>query len=196
MVGTVVSWATRSQRQDVRPDWTPLLLHGVSSLVAGVAVGLALGALGPGLSVSATSLIAAALAALWAVSETRLLPLPTPQRRQQVPNEWRWKYARAVVGSGYGAMLGAGFLTYIRYPAFLVATLVSFLLGDAYLSAAVIGTYGLARFLPLALTALLDEEDAVIERISALSPVVHAINGMVLGLVGGLLVVSVASWAH
>ncbi len=190
MVGTVVSWASAAQQPDgERRAWAPLILHGVASALAAGLAGLILGELGGGLRLGASlnATIVASIALAYALMEMRILPLPTPQIHQQVPNAWRWRYPRAVAGIGYGAMLGVGFLTYVRFSTYLVLPVAALLSGNPWIGAALMASYGIARSIPLALTALLGKEDIVIEQVSSLAAAVHVANGMALAFAGGLL---------
>ncbi|MGH2805466.1 MAG: hypothetical protein ACRDL4_20880, partial [Thermoleophilaceae bacterium] len=87
-------------------------LFAASALATAAALGALLGLAGATLGADRAVLAAAGLALLVAAREARLVRLPLPQSRRQVPERWRFELPLPVWASGYGAGLGAGFLTY------------------------------------------------------------------------------------
>jgi hypothetical protein len=121
-----------------------LLCFALGALVASALVGAALGALGQLLGMR-VAMVAAALALLAAAREAGLLPLPLPQSRRQVPERWRAELPLPVWGTGYGAGLGAGFLTFQPVSTFWVACVAAVALGRPFLGALCFAAYGGGR---------------------------------------------------
>jgi hypothetical protein len=118
---------------------------------AASALGFALGVIGAALPLLArvgVGGVAALVALAYAVGEVRDRPLPVPQRRWQVPQEWAL-HGRAVWAAEFGAILGLGFLTYVPFAGYYVLVLGCASLGDPWAAMVAMGTYGLARALPV-----------------------------------------------
>jgi hypothetical protein len=118
----------------------------VGALVASAVVGAALGALG-GLLGMELALAVAALALLAAAREAGLLRVPFPQSRRQVPEGWRSVLPLPVWSVGYGAGLGAGFLTFQPVATFWVACAAAVALARPGPAAACFTAYGVGRTL-------------------------------------------------
>jgi hypothetical protein len=118
----------------------------LGALAASAAVGAALGALG-GLLGMELALAVAALALLAAAREAGLMRLPLPQSRRQVPERWRSALPLPVWSVGYGAGLGAGFLTFQPVATFWVACAAAVALGRPAPAAACFAAYGAGRAL-------------------------------------------------
>jgi hypothetical protein len=112
---------------------------GVSALV-----GALLGGLGA-LIGRELALLVAGLAVLAAARETGLLRVPLPQMRRQVPERWRVELSLPVWSVGYGAGLGAGFLTFQPVATFWVACAAAVALASPVAAAACFAAYGAAR---------------------------------------------------
>ena len=91
----------------------------------------------------------------WSVSppsSTRLrelfgLPIPVPDRHQQVPLWWRSFYSQKVTALLYGFGLGIGYLTYLSFGTYFVVTIAAFASGDPLVGAALCAPFGLGRAL-------------------------------------------------
>lgn len=126
----------------------------LGAVLAGVAAGAALGALGslvvpPGVGSGArVAVLAAALAVAIALDGVaRRIPGP----RRQVDERWLDRYRGWVYGFGYGWQLGLAVTTVVSSAATYVALLAAFLARDAAAGALVLGCFGLVRGLtPLA----------------------------------------------
>lgn len=118
----------------------------VGALAASAVVGGALGALGGALGIPLT-LAAAAMALVAAGREAGMLALPLPQIRGQVPERWRAELPLPVWSLGYGAGLGAGFLTFQPVSTFWVACTAAVALGRPLPAAACFTAYGAGRAL-------------------------------------------------
>jgi hypothetical protein len=114
------------------------------AVVASALVGALLGALGA-LIGRQLALGVAALAVLAAAREARLVRMPLPQMRRQVPERWRAELPLPVWSVGYGAGLGAGFLTFQPVATFWVACAAAVALADPRTAAACFAAYGAGR---------------------------------------------------
>src|SRR5262249_23232483 len=119
------------------------------SVIAGAAVGTAVGGLGTALPPpGATQAPLFALAALACVlADAGVIPLPTVHR--QVNEDWLGRYRGWAYGAGFGLQLGAGAVTIVT-SATVYLTLIGELLVGSTLAGALVGaTFGLARAAPL-----------------------------------------------
>ena len=107
-------------------------------------VGALLGALGA-LIGRELALVVAGLAILAAAREAGLLPIPLPQVRRQVPERWRVELPLPLWSIGYGAGLGAGFLTFQPVATFWVACAAALALANPAAAAACFAAYGAGR---------------------------------------------------
>jgi hypothetical protein len=131
---------------------------GLGALTTSALVGAALGALG-GLLGLELALFAAGLALLAAAREAGILRVPIPQSRRQVPERWRAVLPLPVWSVGYGAGLGAGFLTFQPVSTFWVACAAAVALGRPGAAAACFAAYGAGRAL-MAIVARRGKQDA------------------------------------
>src|SRR2546421_3325895 len=85
----------------------------------------------------------------YAVSDLGLLRMPRPTLREAVPITWwrAWRPYGAAIA--YGAALGTGVMTRVPFGSFYILCLLCVVKGNAVYGAALIGTYGAARALPL-----------------------------------------------
>jgi hypothetical protein len=154
----------------------------VGALVASAVVGAALGALG-GLLGMELALAVAAFALLAAAREAGLLRLPLPQSRRQVPECWRSVLPLPVWSVGYGAGLGAGFLTFQPVATFWVACAAAVALGRPGPAAACFAAYGAGRTL-MTILPRRGKQDAT----AAVEALVGRRRALVAANVAGLLV--------
>ena len=154
----------------------------LGALVASALVGAALGALG-GLLGMELALVAAAFALLAAAREAGLLRIPLPQSRRQVPERWRSTLPLPVWSAGYGAGLGAGFLTFQPVATFWVACAAAVALGRPGPAAACFAAYGAGRTL-MAILPRRGKQDAT----AAVEALVQRRRVLLAANVGGLLV--------
>lgn len=129
--------------------------HALGSLATGTVTGALIGVLGGvvlGVLPFAVLLGAwAVLAASYGLHELGLLSMPTPMRRQQLPRHLRRSAAPWKVSLLFGAIIGPGFLIYIRSSAYYLLVLGVAALGSPALGAALFATVSLGRCLPSAL---------------------------------------------
>lgn len=122
--------------------------------VTGVAVGvlghLALGSVPVGLLLG----VWATLALLYGLHELGVLRMPTPMRRQQLPRHLRRSMEPWKVSLLFGAIIGPGFLIYIRSSAYYLMALGVAAVGSPILGAAVFVAVSLGRCMPSVLAIL------------------------------------------
>ena len=121
---------------------------------------------------------------LLAFHEMRIIKLPLPQFRRQVPKRWRRLGGRGAFL--YGSALGAGIGTRIVSSSFYVVMAGVFLIGDITFGIVAMTTYGLARGLPIAITALfpLTVVDASLGPLLTIPEVVNLASAAILAHVG------------
>src|SRR5918996_765471 len=124
-------------------------LFALAAIATAAALGALLALLGGALGADRVVLAAAALALLAAGREAGLLRLPLPQSRRQVPEAWRFELPLPVWATGYGAGLGAGFLTYQPVATFWVACAGALALARPLPAALCFALYGAARAVTL-----------------------------------------------
>ncbi|MEA2453252.1 MAG: hypothetical protein QOG04_1962 [Actinomycetota bacterium] len=130
----------------------------------------------------------AGAAGLYVLREAFGLPVPTFDRRRQVPDWWRTFYSPKVSATLYGAGLGVGFMTFLRHGTFVVVTLAAIFSGDPLTGAFLCAPFGLARGLTVLVTrkATSGEETSVtiarLERVGA-SRAPFLTNAAILGVV-------------
>ena len=132
------------------------------------------------------------LALVFALKELNILRLPLWQVGWQVPASWM-RPSRTFGNTLYGIVLGTGIFTYIPFASFYLLLMWEMAAGAASLEAAVLlgMIYGFARGVPAALGGIsimrgsytLPVSEWLIERIGWW----HAVNGLLLLLIGGFL---------
>jgi hypothetical protein len=163
---------------------------------AGAGLGAACAAAGAGVLAAAPDAqqpLAVALGAValaYALRELGWLPLPVPGRDWQVPASWvrHGFYRSAAI---FGATVGFGVFTRIPYASLpiLLGSLV--VLGNVPLGIAAGTLYGLMRALSIYSSMNSDEVEQLVklnQRLIALTPAVHQITGVALGVLGAYLV--------
>jgi cytochrome c biogenesis protein CcdA len=109
------------------------------------ALGALLGLTGAWLGAERAVLAVAALALVAAAREAGLLRIPVPQLRKQVPERWRATLPLPVWSFGYGAGLGAGFVTFQPFATFWVACAAAVALAQPLPAAICFAFYGVGR---------------------------------------------------
>jgi hypothetical protein len=172
-----------------------IALFALGALVASAALGAALGLAG-GLIGTRPALIAAAVVAfLAALRETGLVRLPLPQSRRQVPERWRSELPLPLWSAGYGAGLGAGFLTFQPVATFWVACAAALALGRPALAALCFAFYGAGRAFMTIWPRRRNDAPAAVERLVARSALVGRMNAAVLVLAVVMLALAPAAGA-
>jgi hypothetical protein len=129
-----------------RRQWLALTGFALGAVGVAALVGALLGAIGAALGTQ-LSLIAAGLALVAAAREAGLVSFPLPQLRRQVPERWRFELPLPVWSVGYGAGLGAGFLTFQPVATFWVACAAAVALASPLAAALCFAAFGAGRAL-------------------------------------------------
>jgi hypothetical protein len=159
----------------------------LGAIAASALVGATLGALGAALGAQ-LALVAAAVALLAAAREAGLVSIPLPQLRRQVPERWRFELPLPVWSVGYGAGLGAGFLTFQSVATFWVACAAAVALANPLAAAACFATFGAGRAVMAAWPRRGHEDaTAAVESLAGRRRVLLAANVVVLILCAVLL---------
>ncbi len=155
-------------------------------------VGMGLGAILPDIGYGWVTALFGGLALICALKELNILHLPTLQIGWQVPQSWM-RPSRTLGNTLYGIVLGAGIFTFIPFASFYLLLMWEVAMGGASLQAAVtLGIiYGFFRGLPAIVGGIsvlrgqypLPISDWLIAHLGLW----HAINGLVLLFVSGLL---------
>ena len=129
--------------------------HALGSVATGAVTGAAIGALG-GLASNSVSValmlgVWAALALAYGLHELGLVTMPTPMRRRQLPRHLRRSMEPWKVSLLFGAIIGPGFLIYIRSSAYYLMALGVAAIGSPALGVALFVTVSLGRCMPSAL---------------------------------------------
>jgi len=124
---------------------------------------------------------------LFSIYEARIIKLPLPQFKWQVPKRWRRFAGRGVVL--YGSILGAGIGTRIVNTGFYVVLISVFLGGNVLFGTFVMVTYGLARGLPVTILAFVPPARTMTFMIPVLAAqqLVNLANSAILAYLGVLL---------
>jgi hypothetical protein len=159
-----------------RARWVAALtLHAAGAIVTAAVFGLALGLLGRALGAPwgrAGSLALATLAVLYAVAELPRVPVVVPQLRRQVPDWWREEFGWPVAATLYGAGLGIGFFTYLGHGTLVVVAAGAVAIGNPWLGALIVATFGATRGLSAAVSAGVsdvEESRRLVDRLNARS---------------------------
>ena len=146
--------------------WLSIALHVLGATTASAAFGTLLGGIGDLVGApwgSVGALLIAALAALYVLREAFGVPVPTFDRKKQVPEWWRTFYSKPVASLLYGLGLGVGFLTYLTFGTFVVVAAAAFASGDPLFGLLLSGAFGAARSLTVAIATGTDTMDAIEE---------------------------------
>src|SRR5687767_6909394 len=120
------------------------------AVCASLVVGALLGLTGSLLGAERAVLAVAAVALVAAAREAGLLRVRLPQLRRQVPERWRAVLPLPVWSFGYGAGLGAGFVTFQPFATFWIACAAAVALARPLPAALCFAFYGLGRALMVA----------------------------------------------
>jgi hypothetical protein len=178
-----------------------LTLHALGATLAAALVGLLAGALGALLGApwgQIGLIVVGAFALIYALRELLGLPIPVPDRHQQVPLWWRSFYSPPVTAVLYGFGLGIGYLTYLSFGTYFVVTIAAFASGNPLVGAALCAPFGLARAISVVMAnrgADVDDRPSGIDRIDDLAEsrwpkVANAITLLLVCLLALLMVVA------
>lgn len=136
------------------------------AVCASLVVGALLGLTGSVLGAERAVLAVAAVALVAAAREAGLLRVRLPQLRRQVPERWRAVLPLPVWSFGYGAGLGAGFVTFQPFATFWVACAAAVALARPLAAAVCFSFYGVGRALMVAWPRRWNEDaTAAVERL-------------------------------
>lgn len=151
-VAGVVAAPKQPGRKGSSTPMRRLAWHALGSVVTGAVTGAVLGAFG---SVTVANLSPLWLIFGWAVfalayglHEIGVLSMPAPMRRQQLPRHLRRTMAPWKVSLLFGAIIGPGFLIFIRSSAYYLLVLGVLAAGSPALGAAMFTVVSLGRCLP------------------------------------------------
>ena len=148
-----------------------------------------LGAPPPATAAAVFGLVALA----YGLHDLRLIRLPHPERRVQVPNRWRRSGAPLLTAFGYGLGLGPGFLVYVRSGAYFAVVIGVLLSGSIQLGIAALVAIAIGRAVFLAgaqqYRARAERADALLLAMGGLDQRVRLATGGMLVAAGFMLVV-------
>jgi hypothetical protein len=139
-----------------RKYWASVALHTLGATIAAAVFGLVLGGIGaltraPWGRVGAT--VVAVVATMYAVREAFELRIPLPDRHAQVPQWWRDFFSAPVSSFLYGAGLGIGYFTFLRFGTYVAVSVTALSVGDPLIGMLLCLPFGLTRGLTVILTA-------------------------------------------
>jgi hypothetical protein len=142
-----------------RSRWAvSVLVHALGAVASAATLGAIMGTAG---MVLGAPWGPAGPATVYAAGELLGLRVPVPEARRQVPEWWRWTLPPLAAACLYGLGLGIGFLTHVRHGTLVAVAVAATASGDPLASAAVLGVFGLARAVPLLITAAASTEEDV-----------------------------------
>jgi hypothetical protein len=162
-------------------------LFSLAAILTAAGLGAALGLVGGLLPGRAMLLLAVAVAVVAGLREAGVLRFAVPALRRQVPERWRRETPLAFWSSGYGALLGAGFGTFLPTATFWAACAGVLALGDVQTGAACLAAFGVGRGL-MVIAAGHDP----IRRLGRTHWLLRPVNAVALGLCAALLVPTAA----
>lgn len=139
-----------------------VVLHALAAGIAGAVFGSVLGLIGLALGGpwGDSGLVAVALIALaYAARELVGLPMPLFDRKRQVPDWWRTFYSPRIAAILYGAGLGIGYLTFLRFGTYVVVSGAAIASGDPLVGAALGASFGVTRGLTALVAARTTDAD-------------------------------------
>lgn len=173
-----------------------IALFAVAAILASAALGAVLGLVGGVIGTRPALIGAAALAFLALLREAGVLRLPVPQSRRQVPERWQYELPLPLWSTGYGAGLGAGFLTFQPVATFWVACAAALALGKPVLAAGCFALYGAGRaFMATWPRRREPSGPAAVEKLVGRASLVRRMNAVVLAFAVVLLAVAPAAGA-
>ena len=126
----------------------------LSATVTGAATGM-LGALLGAAGQPRLVTFVAAIAALLAARELRLLTFPFPDWPRRTDRTWAYAFGWTTAAAMWGFHIGVGFATVITYPGFWALVALILATGTVGSGVAIFGAYWLGRTLPLWLAPVL-----------------------------------------
>lgn len=129
---------------------------------SGVFSGLAVGALAAGIvsmlvsehERAALTALAAVIGVAYGIGEVAGRHLPLPSVRRSVPQEWWIRHGSVRASAMYGAILGLGVTTVVRYPGLYLAFVLAILSGSSLAGGLTLAAYATIRALPVLAAAV------------------------------------------
>jgi hypothetical protein len=195
----LVIWPLGKEPKDIRNWLVRLFMYTAASTLGAATLALLLGLAGRGLYLLFPTIalewlvgLLGAVSILYALHELNIIRLPNPQKGWLVPKSWQ-RWGRLVGNTLYGYVLGMGIFTYIPFGSFYLLLMWELVVGMFSIKAAVLlgVIYGFSRGLPAILGGISMLRDQyplpVTNWLTVRLGLWHAINGVVLMLIGGFL---------
>ncbi|MFJ9631804.1 hypothetical protein ACIRU8_29310 [Streptomyces sp. NPDC101175] len=172
-VAGVVAAPKQPGRKGASTPLRRLGLHALGSVTTGSVTGAGLGALGAlavgGVGAGVMLAVWALVAVAYGLHELGFVTLPTPMRRRQLPRHWRRTMAPRKVSFLFGAIIGPGFLIFIRSSAYYLLVLATLAVGSPVLGAALFTVVSLGRCGPSLAAVVHTRRGGTMPRFLALS---------------------------
>ncbi|BCX04335.1 MAG: hypothetical protein KatS3mg053_2273 [Candidatus Roseilinea sp.] len=201
MIGTINPIVYRRNQADdgAKPlSWlAAAFVYTVGSLTGGVVTAVVLAALGSVVTAINGKQVGFILLGLVAIAyglhELQIAKLPKPEWKQQVPAWWRYSLHPYATAFLFGALLGAGFTTFIPSTSYFLV-FVTPLLGGFGVGVAAFVAYSLLRSAVLWPFAAMVDDVSKVEELTRLmdltKPLVVLFNGFILVAMGTHLLTS------
>jgi MFS family permease len=151
-VAGVVAAPKQAERRGASTPVRRLGWHALGSILTGAPTGALIGAAGilaaPVITLSWAVGVWALAALLYGLHELGAIRMPTPMRRRQLPRHLRRTTEPWKVSFLFGAIIGPGFLIFIRSSAYYLLVLGLLLAGNPLLGALLFTIVSLGRCLP------------------------------------------------
>lgn len=197
MVGTISPVVYRAVFGGRYKWYVAAAIYTIGSIAGGGLTGALLGLLGEFLTTLISGyrlyfpLFVGLLAIAYSLHEFRMVSLPFPQIRRQVPPRWRKRFHPYVTAGVYGLILGLGFTTFIPTASYHVLGLAVVLQGSPIFGILIFTIYGAGRAALLWPISFQSTKVEMLERIddhmSLTKPVIHQLNGLLLVILGAYL---------
>lgn len=209
MVGSIVPIVNGQQKRHLL--WGTLPLYLLGSVGSAAVLGWTLGFLGALLNRLGNDFAwIPTLQGLWvwgfvallclgyALHELRLLKMPRPQMKRQVPRRWLYQFHPFLTWLLFGLELGTGVTTYIHVGTFYPILLWALFSKSPLYAMALMATFGFGRAMPTIILAapfwdpkgelrVWGSKEQVMSRLTSYHEPMHFVNGIVLAAVGALL---------
>ena len=133
----------------------------------------------------------------YSLHELRLVPLPYPQRPQQVPDYWRYRFHPYLTAGLFGLLLGTGFITFIPTATYYILAAAAVFYGSPIVGILVFTIYGVARALLLWPVSRQITSPVTIEILTyymdITKPIMKQVNGFTLAMSSAYLILTYLS---
>ncbi|BCX02508.1 MAG: hypothetical protein KatS3mg053_0446 [Candidatus Roseilinea sp.] len=191
MMGTISPVVYRGS-QHGRDGWRiAAVAYTTASVLGASVIGILLGSVGSLLSTQLQEygyLALGVLAIAYSLHEFQFIVLPHPERKRQVPEQWRRRCHPLLTAGLYGVLLGMGFTTHIPTTSYYFVALTATLSGAPVFAGFVFGLFGIARstliWPMVARCAQPHQVQLLINYMALTAPIVRLVNGFVLAMLG------------